>query len=135
MEAALGFLLLLAAAQALIPSHRLADRDLARLRAVLERPFTDVRAAYHSIVGLGSLGVRLADEKVSGAGPGCRCPAALCCLRGCCTAVNDQLLTEYEFIERALLGQSRVGNVKRLQKRYIITRISLVIGESHVLFG
>uniref|UniRef100_A0A8C5TZ88 Dolichyl-diphosphooligosaccharide--protein glycosyltransferase subunit 2 n=1 Tax=Malurus cyaneus samueli TaxID=2593467 RepID=A0A8C5TZ88_9PASS len=59
------FLLLLATAQALVPSHRLTAGDLARLRAVLERPFTDVRAAYYSIVGLSSLGVRVADEKAA----------------------------------------------------------------------
>ncbi|NXC58238.1 RPN2 glycosyltransferase, partial [Aleadryas rufinucha] len=65
LEAALSFLLLLASAQALVPSHRLAARDLARLRAVLERPFTDVRDAYYSIVGLSSLGARVADEKAA----------------------------------------------------------------------
>ncbi|KFO97940.1 Dolichyl-diphosphooligosaccharide--protein glycosyltransferase subunit 2, partial [Calypte anna] len=57
--------LLLASARALVPSHRLTDRDLARLRAVLERPFADLQAAYHSIVGLDSLGVRVADEKAA----------------------------------------------------------------------
>lgn len=59
-------LLLLGAARGLAPSHRLTARDLARLRAALERPFGDVRAAYHAVVGLGSLGLRLEDEKVSG---------------------------------------------------------------------
>ncbi|KAJ7406493.1 Dolichyl-diphosphooligosaccharide--protein glycosyltransferase subunit 2 [Willisornis vidua] len=66
LAAALSLLLLLlAGARALAPSHRLTARDLARLRAALERPFTDVRAAYYSIVGLGSLGVRVADEKAA----------------------------------------------------------------------
>uniref|UniRef100_A0A8C3N2I6 Dolichyl-diphosphooligosaccharide--protein glycosyltransferase subunit 2 n=1 Tax=Geospiza parvula TaxID=87175 RepID=A0A8C3N2I6_GEOPR len=65
LEAALSFLLLLACTQALVPSHRLDARDLARLRAVLERPFTDVRAAFYSIVGLSSLGVKVADEKAA----------------------------------------------------------------------
>lgn len=92
LEAVLSFLLLLAGAQALVPSHRLAAQDLARLRAVLERPFTDVRAAYYSIMGLGSLGVRVADEKVSRGGPGCPCSGLLCCLRGCCKAVTGELL-------------------------------------------
>lgn len=59
-------LLLLVGAQALAPSHHLTTRDLARLRAALERPFTDLQAAYYSIVGLHSLGLRVADEKVSG---------------------------------------------------------------------
>uniref|UniRef100_A0A663N320 Dolichyl-diphosphooligosaccharide--protein glycosyltransferase subunit 2 n=1 Tax=Athene cunicularia TaxID=194338 RepID=A0A663N320_ATHCN len=52
-------------AQALAPSHRLTARDLARLRAALERPFADVQAAFYSIVGLSSLGVRVADEKAA----------------------------------------------------------------------
>lgn len=63
---ALLLLLLLGAARGLAPSHRLTARDLARLRAALERPFGDVRAAYHAVVGLSSLGLRLEDEKVSG---------------------------------------------------------------------
>uniref|UniRef100_A0A663N529 Dolichyl-diphosphooligosaccharide--protein glycosyltransferase subunit 2 n=1 Tax=Athene cunicularia TaxID=194338 RepID=A0A663N529_ATHCN len=50
---------------ALAPSHRLTARDLARLRAALERPFADVQAAFYSIVGLSSLGVRVADEKAA----------------------------------------------------------------------
>ncbi|XP_025932585.1 dolichyl-diphosphooligosaccharide--protein glycosyltransferase subunit 2, partial [Apteryx rowi] len=58
-------LLLLAGAQALTPSHRLTGRDLARLRAALERPFADLQAAFHSIVGLSNLGVRVADEKAA----------------------------------------------------------------------
>ncbi|KAF1419883.1 Dolichyl-diphosphooligosaccharide--protein glycosyltransferase subunit 2, partial [Spheniscus humboldti] len=66
LAAALNLLLLLlAGAQALAPSHRLTARDLARLRAALERPFADLQAAFYSIVGLGSLGVRVADEKAA----------------------------------------------------------------------
>ncbi|NXU86951.1 RPN2 glycosyltransferase, partial [Xiphorhynchus elegans] len=66
LAAALSLLLLLlAGARALAPSHRLTARDLARLRAALERPFADVRAAYYSVVGLSSLGVRVADEKAA----------------------------------------------------------------------
>uniref|UniRef100_A0A8C9FAT4 Dolichyl-diphosphooligosaccharide--protein glycosyltransferase subunit 2 n=1 Tax=Pavo cristatus TaxID=9049 RepID=A0A8C9FAT4_PAVCR len=45
--------------------HHLTARDLARLRAALERPFADLQAAYHSIVGLHSLGLRVADEKAA----------------------------------------------------------------------
>uniref|UniRef100_A0A8C9F6J1 Dolichyl-diphosphooligosaccharide--protein glycosyltransferase subunit 2 n=1 Tax=Pavo cristatus TaxID=9049 RepID=A0A8C9F6J1_PAVCR len=60
-----ALLLLLAGAQALAPSHHLTARDLARLRAALERPFADLQAAYHSIVGLHSLGLRVADEKAA----------------------------------------------------------------------
>uniref|UniRef100_A0A8B9VH18 Dolichyl-diphosphooligosaccharide--protein glycosyltransferase subunit 2 n=1 Tax=Anas zonorhyncha TaxID=75864 RepID=A0A8B9VH18_9AVES len=62
---ALLLLLLLGAARGLAPSHRLTARDLARLRAALERPFGDVRAAYHAVVGLSSLGLRLEDEKAA----------------------------------------------------------------------
>ncbi|OXB66201.1 hypothetical protein ASZ78_013000 [Callipepla squamata] len=58
-------LLLLAGARALAPSHHLTARDLARLRAALERPFGDLRAAYHSVVGLHSLGLSVADQKVT----------------------------------------------------------------------
>ncbi|POI26056.1 hypothetical protein CIB84_010194 [Bambusicola thoracicus] len=60
-----ALLLLLVGAQALAPSHHLSAQDLARLRAALERPFTDLQAAYHSIVGLHSLGLRVADEKAA----------------------------------------------------------------------
>lgn len=65
-------LLLLVGSQALAPSHHLTARDLARLRAALERPFADLQAAYHSIVGLHSLGLSVADEKV-----GVRCTMGL----------------------------------------------------------
>ncbi|XP_010582383.1 PREDICTED: dolichyl-diphosphooligosaccharide--protein glycosyltransferase subunit 2 isoform X1 [Haliaeetus leucocephalus] len=65
LTAALSLLLLLAGAQALAPSHRLTARDLARLRAALERPFADLQAAFYSIVGLASLGARVADEKAA----------------------------------------------------------------------
>lgn len=67
-----ALLLLLVGAQALAPSHHLTAQDLARLRAALERPFADLQAAYHSIVGLHRLGLSVADEKV-----GVRCAVGL----------------------------------------------------------
>lgn len=52
-------------AQALTPSHHLTASDVARLEARLGQPFTDLQSAYFSIVGLGKLGVTVADADVS----------------------------------------------------------------------
>lgn len=56
---------LLVGAQALTPSHHLTASDVARLEARLGQPFTDLQSAYFSIVGLGKLGVTVADADVS----------------------------------------------------------------------
>lgn len=53
-----------ATTQALTPNHYLTKHDVQRLRASLERPFTDLEGSYYSIVGLNRLGWHVADEKV-----------------------------------------------------------------------
>lgn len=62
-----AFLLLLtvtASTQALTPTHYLTKQDVGRLRASLDRPFTNLESAFYSIVGLNSLGVQVPDVKV-----------------------------------------------------------------------
>ncbi|KAL7837805.1 hypothetical protein SRHO_G00275160 [Serrasalmus rhombeus] len=49
-------------AQALTPSHYLVASDVDRLQAVLSQPFTDLKSAYFSVVGLSKLGVSVADS-------------------------------------------------------------------------
>ncbi|XP_053250049.1 dolichyl-diphosphooligosaccharide--protein glycosyltransferase subunit 2 isoform X2 [Podarcis raffonei] len=58
-------LIFVASLQALTPSHYLTKHDLQRLRASLERPFTDLEGSYYSIVGLNKLGGQVADEKAA----------------------------------------------------------------------
>uniref|UniRef100_A0A672N3B3 Dolichyl-diphosphooligosaccharide--protein glycosyltransferase subunit 2 n=1 Tax=Sinocyclocheilus grahami TaxID=75366 RepID=A0A672N3B3_SINGR len=48
--------------QALNPTHHLTVTDVARLQAVLSQPFTDLKSAYYSVVGLSKLGIFVADE-------------------------------------------------------------------------
>uniref|UniRef100_A0A9J8DJJ4 Dolichyl-diphosphooligosaccharide--protein glycosyltransferase subunit 2 n=1 Tax=Cyprinus carpio carpio TaxID=630221 RepID=A0A9J8DJJ4_CYPCA len=48
--------------QALTPTHHLTTTDVARLQAVLSQPFTDLKSAYYSVVGLSKLGIFVADE-------------------------------------------------------------------------
>uniref|UniRef100_A0A8C1RU03 Dolichyl-diphosphooligosaccharide--protein glycosyltransferase subunit 2 n=1 Tax=Cyprinus carpio TaxID=7962 RepID=A0A8C1RU03_CYPCA len=47
--------------QALTPTHHLTTTDVARLQAVLSQPFTDLKSAYYSVVGLSKLGISVAD--------------------------------------------------------------------------
>ncbi|KAF4107120.1 dolichyl-diphosphooligosaccharide--protein glycosyltransferase subunit 2 isoform X2 [Onychostoma macrolepis] len=47
--------------QALTPTHHLTTTDVARLQAVLSQPFTDLKSAYYSVVGLSKLGIFVAD--------------------------------------------------------------------------
>uniref|UniRef100_A0A671R0W4 Dolichyl-diphosphooligosaccharide--protein glycosyltransferase subunit 2 n=1 Tax=Sinocyclocheilus anshuiensis TaxID=1608454 RepID=A0A671R0W4_9TELE len=47
--------------QALTPTHHLTTTDVARLQAVLSQPFTDLKSAYYSVVGLSKLGILVAD--------------------------------------------------------------------------
>ncbi|XP_043108465.1 dolichyl-diphosphooligosaccharide--protein glycosyltransferase subunit 2 [Puntigrus tetrazona] len=47
--------------QALTPTHHLTTTDVARLQAVLSQPFTDLKSAYYSVVGLNKLGIYVAD--------------------------------------------------------------------------
>lgn len=52
-------------ALALNPTHHLTASDVDRLQSVLEQPFTDLKSAYFSIVGLSKLGVSVPDSDVS----------------------------------------------------------------------
>uniref|UniRef100_A0A8C6IA43 Dolichyl-diphosphooligosaccharide--protein glycosyltransferase subunit 2 n=1 Tax=Mus spicilegus TaxID=10103 RepID=A0A8C6IA43_MUSSI len=52
-----------ASVQALTPTHYLTKQDVERLKASLDRPFTDLESAFYSIVGLSSLGVQVPDVK------------------------------------------------------------------------
>lgn len=52
-------------ASALNPTHHLTASDMDRLQDVLEQPFTDLKSAYLSIVGLSKLGVSVPDSDVS----------------------------------------------------------------------
>ncbi|XP_067410479.1 dolichyl-diphosphooligosaccharide--protein glycosyltransferase subunit 2 isoform X2 [Emydura macquarii macquarii] len=52
-----------ASIQALTPTHYLTSRDVERLKASLERPFSDLEDAFYSIVGLSKLGVQMSDEQ------------------------------------------------------------------------
>lgn len=47
------------------PTHHLTASDLDRLQDVLEQPFTDLKSAYFSIVGLSKLGASVPDSDVS----------------------------------------------------------------------
>ncbi|KAI2659304.1 Dolichyl-diphosphooligosaccharide--protein glycosyltransferase subunit 2 [Labeo rohita] len=47
--------------QALTPSHHLTTTDVARLQAVLSQPFSDLKSAYYSVVGLSKLEISVAD--------------------------------------------------------------------------
>lgn len=61
-----GFLLglALAGAQALTPAHYLSLSDVGRLQNLLSQEFTDLEAAYYSVVGLTKLGATVPDHKV-----------------------------------------------------------------------
>lgn len=50
--------------QALTPSHHLTTTDVARLQAVLSQPFSDLKSAYYSVVGLSKLEISVADVDV-----------------------------------------------------------------------
>uniref|UniRef100_A0A8C1RTW7 Dolichyl-diphosphooligosaccharide--protein glycosyltransferase subunit 2 n=1 Tax=Cyprinus carpio TaxID=7962 RepID=A0A8C1RTW7_CYPCA len=50
--------------QALTPTHHLTTTDVARLQAVLSQPFTDLKSAYYSVVGLSKLGISVADAAI-----------------------------------------------------------------------
>lgn len=50
--------------QALTPTHHLTTTDVARLQALLSQPFTDLKSAYYSVVGLSKLGISVADAAV-----------------------------------------------------------------------
>lgn len=52
-------------AWALNPIHHLTSSDVDRLQGVLEQPYTDLKSAYLSIVGLSKLGVSVPDSDVS----------------------------------------------------------------------
>lgn len=58
-------LTILVGGQALTPTHYLSQHDVERLKASLDRPFTDLQSAFYSIVGLSSLGAQVPDAKVS----------------------------------------------------------------------
>lgn len=63
-----AFLLVLtvtASIQALTPTHYLTKHDVERLKASLDRPFTNLESAFYSIMGLNSLGVQVPDVKKS----------------------------------------------------------------------
>ncbi|XP_061583951.1 dolichyl-diphosphooligosaccharide--protein glycosyltransferase subunit 2 isoform X2 [Cololabis saira] len=60
----LGLLLLLVVGgQSLTPAHHLSLADVARLQTALSRPFSDLQAAYHSVLGLTRLGAAVPDHK------------------------------------------------------------------------
>lgn len=50
---------------ALNPTHHLTASDVDRLQGVLEQPFSDLKSAYLSIVGLSKLGASVPDPDVS----------------------------------------------------------------------
>lgn len=52
-------------AWALNPTHHLTDSDVERLQGVLDQPFTDLKSAYFSVVGLSKLGEDVPDSDVS----------------------------------------------------------------------
>ncbi|XP_075757425.1 dolichyl-diphosphooligosaccharide--protein glycosyltransferase subunit 2 isoform X1 [Pelodiscus sinensis] len=54
-----------ASIQALTPTHYLTRRDVERLKASLERPFSNIEAAFYSIVGLSKLGMQVSDEQAA----------------------------------------------------------------------
>ncbi|XP_038185686.1 dolichyl-diphosphooligosaccharide--protein glycosyltransferase subunit 2 isoform X2 [Arvicola amphibius] len=56
-------LTIIASTQALTPTHYLTKHDVERLKASLERPFTNLESAFYSIVGLNSLGAQVPDVK------------------------------------------------------------------------
>uniref|UniRef100_A0A672F8M2 Dolichyl-diphosphooligosaccharide--protein glycosyltransferase subunit 2 n=1 Tax=Salarias fasciatus TaxID=181472 RepID=A0A672F8M2_SALFA len=56
------FSLALAGAQALTPAHYLSLSDVARLQNLLSQPFSDLEAAYYSVIGLTKLGATVPDH-------------------------------------------------------------------------
>uniref|UniRef100_A0A8D0GCE5 Dolichyl-diphosphooligosaccharide--protein glycosyltransferase subunit 2 n=1 Tax=Sphenodon punctatus TaxID=8508 RepID=A0A8D0GCE5_SPHPU len=56
-------LIFMASIQDLTPSHYLTKRDVQRLQASLERPFSNLESAFYSVVGLHKLGVIVSDEQ------------------------------------------------------------------------
>ncbi|XP_027277079.1 dolichyl-diphosphooligosaccharide--protein glycosyltransferase subunit 2 isoform X2 [Cricetulus griseus] len=56
-------LTIVATTQALTPTHYLTKHDVERLKASLDRPFTNLESAFYSIVGLNSLGAQVPDVK------------------------------------------------------------------------
>uniref|UniRef100_A0A8C1CZM7 Dolichyl-diphosphooligosaccharide--protein glycosyltransferase subunit 2 n=1 Tax=Cyprinus carpio carpio TaxID=630221 RepID=A0A8C1CZM7_CYPCA len=50
--------------QALTPTHHLTTTDVARLQTLLSQPFTDLKSAYYSVVGLSKLGISVADAAI-----------------------------------------------------------------------
>lgn len=56
-------LTIIASTQALTPTHYLTKHDVERLKASLDRPFTNLESAFYSIVGLNSLGAQVSDVK------------------------------------------------------------------------
>lgn len=57
-------LTIIASTWALTPTHYLTKHDVERLKASLDRPFTNLESAFYSIVGLSSLGAQVPDAKV-----------------------------------------------------------------------
>uniref|UniRef100_A0A8I3WH57 Dolichyl-diphosphooligosaccharide--protein glycosyltransferase subunit 2 n=1 Tax=Callithrix jacchus TaxID=9483 RepID=A0A8I3WH57_CALJA len=56
-------LTIIAITQALTPTHYLTKHDVERLKASLDRPFTNLESAFYSVVGLSSLGAQVPDAK------------------------------------------------------------------------
>ncbi|XP_073861393.1 dolichyl-diphosphooligosaccharide--protein glycosyltransferase subunit 2 isoform X5 [Macaca fascicularis] len=56
-------LTIIASTWALTPTHYLTKHDVERLKASLDRPFTNLESAFYSIVGLSSLGAQVPDAK------------------------------------------------------------------------
>ncbi|XP_055121221.1 dolichyl-diphosphooligosaccharide--protein glycosyltransferase subunit 2 isoform X2 [Symphalangus syndactylus] len=56
-------LTIIASTRALTPTHYLTKHDVERLKASLDRPFTNLESAFYSIVGLSSLGAQVPDAK------------------------------------------------------------------------
>uniref|UniRef100_A0A2K6TXU4 Dolichyl-diphosphooligosaccharide--protein glycosyltransferase subunit 2 n=1 Tax=Saimiri boliviensis boliviensis TaxID=39432 RepID=A0A2K6TXU4_SAIBB len=58
-------LTIIAISQALTPTHYLTKHDVERLKASLDRPFTNLESAFYSVVGLSNLGAQVPDAKIS----------------------------------------------------------------------
>uniref|UniRef100_A0A2K6TXX9 Dolichyl-diphosphooligosaccharide--protein glycosyltransferase subunit 2 n=1 Tax=Saimiri boliviensis boliviensis TaxID=39432 RepID=A0A2K6TXX9_SAIBB len=56
-------LTIIAISQALTPTHYLTKHDVERLKASLDRPFTNLESAFYSVVGLSNLGAQVPDAK------------------------------------------------------------------------
>uniref|UniRef100_A0A8C9H5A6 Dolichyl-diphosphooligosaccharide--protein glycosyltransferase subunit 2 n=1 Tax=Piliocolobus tephrosceles TaxID=591936 RepID=A0A8C9H5A6_9PRIM len=56
-------LTIIASTWALTPTHYLTKHDVERLKASLDRPFTNLESAFYSIMGLSSLGAQVPDAK------------------------------------------------------------------------